>query len=167
MADYALLRKLNLKNPWHLIAVGFGSGLSPKAPGTAGSFLAMFICMGLIMAPWYAALIAAIVFFFLGVKACNEADKAMGTHDHGGLVVDEFVGMFITVIAFPQGQWHLALLAFVVFRFFDILKPFPVNVADRKITGGLGVMVDDVLAGIYSLIACHIILYFTGTVLFI
>ncbi len=73
MADYALLRKLNLKNPWHLIAVGFGSGLSPKAPGTAGSFLAMFICMGLIMAPWYAALIAAIVFFFLGVKACNEA----------------------------------------------------------------------------------------------
>ena len=160
MADYQLLRKLNLKNPWHLLAVGLGSGLSPKAPGTCGSFLAMFFCMALLMAPWYVTPLVAIVVFFIGVKACNEAEKAMGTHDHGGLVIDEFVGMFISIIAFPQGAWYLAILAFALFRFFDILKPFPVSYADRNIKGGLGVMVDDVLAGIYALLAGHIILYF-------
>ena len=141
MADYQLLRKLNLKNPWHLLAVGLGSGLSPKAPGTCGSFLAMFFCMALLMAPWYVTPLVAIVVFFIGVKACNEAEKAMGTHDHGGLVIDEFVGMFISIIAFPQGAWYLAILAFALFRFFDILKPFPVSYADRNIKGGLGVMV--------------------------
>ena len=160
MADYQLLRKLNLKNPWHLLAVGLGSGLSPKAPGTCGSFLAMFFCMALLMAPWYVTPLVAIVVFFIGVKACNEAEKAMGTHDHGGLVIDEFVGMFISIITFPQGAWYLAILAFALFRFFDILKPFPVSYADRNIKGGLGVMVDDVLAGIYALLSGHIILYF-------
>ena len=160
MADDQLLRKLNLKNPWHLLAVGLGSGLSPKAPGTCGSFLAMFFCMALLMAPWYVTPLVAIVVFFIGVKACNEAEKAMGTHDHGGLVIDEFVGMFISIIAFPQGAWYLAILAFALFRFFDILKPFPVSYADRNIKGGLGVMVDDVLAGIYALLSGHIILYF-------
>ena len=144
----------------HLLAVGLGSGLSPKAPGTCGSFLAMFFCMALLMAPWYVTPLVAIVVFFIGVKACNEAEKAMGTHDHGGLVIDEFVGMFISIIAFPQGAWYLAILAFALFRFFDILKPFPVSYADRNIKGGLGVMVDDVLAGIYALLSGHIILYF-------
>lgn len=160
MADYQLLRKLNLKNPWHLLAVGLGSGLSPKAPGTCGSFLAMFFCMAMLMAPWYVTPLVAIVVFFIGVKACNEAEKAMGIHDHGGLVIDEFVGMFISIIAFPQGAWYLAILAFALFRLFDILKPFPVSYADRNIKGGLGVMVDDVLAGIYALLSGHIILYF-------
>lgn len=160
MASYQLLRKLNLKNPWHLLAVGLGSGLCPKAPGTCGSFLAMFFCMALLMCPWYVTPIVAIVCFFLGIKACNEAEKAMGTHDHGGLVIDEFVGMFVSIIAFPQGAWYLAIMAFVLFRIFDILKPFPVSFADRNIDGGLGVMVDDVLAGIYALLVGHIILYF-------
>lgn len=167
MADYALLKKLDLKNPWHLLAVGFGTGLCPKAPGTCGSFGAMFLCMGLIMLPWYAALLVALLFFVLGIKACNEAEKAMGTHDHGGIVVDEFVGMFIAILWFPQGQWQLALMAFNLFRIFDIFKPFPVCWADRNIGGGLGVMVDDVLAGIYALIAGHIILTLTGTLLLI
>lgn len=165
MADYALLKKLSLKNPWHLLALGFGSGLSPKAPGTAGSFLAMFICMGLLLLPWYYTLIVAIIFFILGTKACHEAEKAMGTHDHGGIVVDEFVGMFISILFFPTGQWQLAILAFILFRIFDITKPYPINIADKKIPGGLGVMVDDVIAGIFALIAGHIVLYFAGSYL--
>lgn len=165
MADYSLLRKLSLTNPWHFLALGLGSGLCPKAPGTCGSFVAMFFCMGLIFCPWYVTLAIALVTFVLGVKACNEAEKAMGTHDHGGLVIDEFVGMFIAILFFPQGQWQLALLAFVLFRIFDIAKPFPVNYADNNIKGGLGVMVDDVLAGIYALIAGHIILYFGASYL--
>ena len=167
MADYALLKKLDLKNPWHLLAVGFGTGLCPKAPGTCGSFGAMFLCMGLIMLPWYAAALAAVLFFVLGLKACHEAEQAMGIHDHGGIVVDEFVGMFVAILFFPQGQWQLALLAFALFRIFDIFKPFPVCWADRSIGGGLGVMVDDVLAGIYALIAGHIILALTGSFLLI
>ena len=165
MADYSLLKKLNLSNPGHLLAVVLGSGLSPKAPGTCGSFLAMFICMLLLLCPWYVTLIVAVITFFLGLKACNEAEKAMGTHDHGGIVIDEFVGMFIAILFFPQGQWQLALLAFVLFRIFDILKPFPVNYADNNIGGGLGVMVDDVLAGIYALIVGHIALYFFSSAL--
>lgn len=161
MAEYMLLRKLNLKNPWHLMALGFGSGLSPKAPGTCGSFAAMFLCMGLLMLPWYITPIVTVIFFFLGLKACNEAEKTLGMHDHSGIVIDEFVGMFIAIIAFPQGLWYLAILAFVLFRFFDILKPFPVNLADKRIGGGFGVMIDDVLAGIYALIVGHIIIYFS------
>lgn len=167
MSDHRLLRRLNLKNPWHLLAVGLGSGLSPKAPGTCGSFLAMFFCMALLMCPWYVTPIVTVITFFLGLKACNEAEKALGMHDHGGIVIDEFVGMFITILFMPQGQWQLAILAFVLFRIFDISKPFPVSYADRNIGGGLGVMVDDVLAGVYSLIAAHLVLFFTGDLLLI
>lgn len=159
MADYALLRKLNLKNPWHLMAVGFGSGLSPKAPGTCGSFAAMFICMLMLYWPLWVNLIIIAVVFGLGVIACNKAEAAMEYHDHGGIVIDEFVGMFITILAFPA-QWYWALVAFVFFRFFDILKPFPVNWADRKIGGGLGVMVDDVVAGIYAYLAGLVLMMF-------
>ena len=151
MADYALLKKLDLKNPWHLLAVGFGTGLCPKAPGTCGSFGAMFLCMGLIMLPWYAALLVALLFFVLGIKACNEAEKAMGTHDHGGIVVDEFVGMFIAILWFPQGQWQLALMAFILFRIFDIFKPLGIRRME-SLPGGIGVMMDDILSGIYGFI---------------
>lgn len=158
-AKYDLIKKLDLKNPWHLVAVGFGSGLSPKAPGTCGSFLAMFLCMALIMLPWFFTVIAVIVTTIIGVKACNEAEKAMGTHDHGGIVIDEFAGMFVSILFFPQNIWYLAILAFILFRFFDILKPFPVNIADRKIPGGLGVMVDDLIAGLYAFFVGQIILH--------
>lgn len=159
MSDPALLKKLNLKNPWHLMAVGFGSGLSPKAPGTCGSFAAMFICMALLYCPVYVTLAVTVVVFILGTIACNKAEEALGMHDHGGIVIDEFVGMFISILAFPA-EWYWAIVAFVLFRFFDILKPFPVNYADRKIGGGLGVMVDDVVAGLYAYLAGLLIMYF-------
>lgn len=141
------------------MAVGFGSGLSPKAPGTCGSFAAMFICMLMLYWPLWVNLIIIAVVFGLGVIACNKAEAAMEYHDHGGIVIDEFVGMFITILAFPA-QWYWALVAFVFFRFFDILKPFPVNWADRKIGGGLGVMVDDVVAGIYAYLAGLVLMMF-------
>lgn len=158
MADHALLRKLDLKNPWHLMAVGFGSGLSPKAPGTCGSFVAMFICMLLLYCPaWFNIAVIAVV-FVLGTIACDKAEAAMEYHDHGGLVIDEFVGMFISILAFPA-QWYWAIVAFVLFRFFDILKPFPISWADHNLPGGIGVMVDDVLAGIYAALAGLIIMW--------
>ena len=95
----------------------------------------------------------------LGTIASSKTEKAMGMHDNSSIVIDEFAGMFISVIAFPK-EWYLCLLAFVLFRIFDIIKPWPISLADRKIGGGLGVMVDDVLAGIAALACAHIIFYF-------
>lgn len=159
MADYASLRKLNLKNPWHLMAVGFGSGLSPKAPGTCGSFVAMFICMVLLYCPHWLTITVIAVTFVLGTIACEKAEEAIGKHDNGGIVIDEFIGMFISILAYPA-QWYWAILAFVLFRFFDILKPFPVSWADRNISGGVGVMVDDVLAGFCAALVGVVIMCF-------
>lgn len=160
MADRALLKKLNLKNPWHLMAVGFGSGLAPKAPGTFGSLAAAPLCFLLLYFCPKSVLIAVIILvFFLGWKACAEAEKVLGVHDHGGLVIDEFLGMFITALAVPQSAALLGTVTtFVLFRFFDILKPFPVNKLDDGIPGGLGVMVDDAAAAVYALI-CNYLLF--------
>lgn len=160
MANRALLFKLNFKNPWHLMAVGFGSGLAPLAPGTFGSLAAAPLCMIMLQCcskPVMAAI--AIVVFLLGIKACSEAEKAMGVHDHGGIVIDEFVGMFVTALAVPADQILLGTLTtFVLFRLFDILKPFPVCLADKKVSGGFGIMLDDVVAAIYALI-CNYLLF--------
>ena len=138
------LKNISLKNPWHLIATGFGSGLAPKAPGTFGSLAAVPLCALLIYCPVYVP--------------ASETEKAMGMHDNSSIVIDEFDGMFIAVIAFPH-FWYYSLLAFVLFRIFDILKPWPVSLADKKIGGGLGVMVDDVIAGIMALGFAHVIFY--------
>lgn len=157
--DRSPLQKISLKNPWHLIAVGFGSGLAPKAPGTWGSVASIPLCMILIYCPVYVQITAAILCFIIGTTAASITEKAMGMHDNSSIVIDEFDGMFISIIAFPQ-QWYLAFLAFILFRIFDILKPWPISLADEKIPGGLGVMVDDVLAGIGALVSAHLIFYF-------
>ena len=159
MASRELLRKLNLKNLWHLLAVGFGAGLAPKSPGTFGSLAAIPICMVLLYIDPIISALFIVLSFFIGVKACSEAEKAMGVHDHGGIVIDEFVGMFISVMCYPANYWY-AFLAFVLFRIFDILKPFPVSLADKKVAGGFGIMIDDVLAGIYAFICGSVILSF-------
>lgn len=115
----------------------------------------MFLCMLLVYVPWYVQLAVIALTFVLGTIACSKAEQAMGIHDHGGIVIDEFAGMFIAVFCFAP-YWQLALAAFVFFRFFDILKPFPVSWADEKIPGGLGIMLDDVLAGIYACLCAHL-----------
>lgn len=160
MAGRALLFKLNFKNPWHLMAVGFGSGLAPKAPGTFGSLAAAPLCFLMLLfcsKPVIAAI--ALVVFILGCKACSEAEKAMGVHDHGGIVIDEFVGMFVTALTVPSEHALLGTVTtFVLFRIFDILKPFPVSLADKKVAGGFGIMLDDVVAAVYALI-CNYLLF--------
>ncbi|MDD6180621.1 MAG: phosphatidylglycerophosphatase A [Desulfovibrionaceae bacterium] len=141
------LRALNPYNPWHIIALGFGSGLSPVAPGTAGSLAALPFCwlLALLPLPW--ALLAVFCAFWIGVVACQSVDDALGGHDHGAVVWDEFVGMFITTLGLPA-HWGLLLAGFVCFRVFDVLKPWPIRWADRRIPGGYGIMLDDVLAGL-------------------
>jgi phosphatidylglycerophosphatase A len=135
-----------LRNPAHLLSFGFGSGLAPKAPGTFGTLAAVplyWLCRDLALAPYLALVMAAA---FLGVWLCDYTAEALGVHDHPAIVWDEVVGYFITMTAAPSG-WQWLLLGFVLFRLFDILKPWPIRWIDRHVHGGLGIMLDDILAG--------------------
>lgn len=140
-----------LATPTGFLAFGLGSGLSPKAPGTAGSLAAMLLAAPLTALPLWLGLVALAAAFLLGVYLCGETSRRLGVHDHGGIVWDEFVGMWLVLLLVPfEVLWWLA--AFVLFRFFDILKPWPIRWLDRRVSGGFGIMVDDVLAAIYALV---------------
>ncbi|BCD96013.1 phosphatidylglycerophosphatase A [Marinagarivorans cellulosilyticus] len=139
-----------LSNPIALLAFGFGSGLAPKAPGTAGTLAALPIFYFLADLPLYTYIGVILITFVIGIYLCEQASKWLGVHDHGGIVWDEFVGMWITMIAAPAG-WPWLIAGFVLFRFFDMLKPWPISLADKHIHGGFGIMVDDVFAGLAAL----------------
>lgn len=157
----------NLKNPVHLLATGFGSGLSPFAPGTMGTIAAIplfYAAQAVIPLQYY------WVFLFVtaiaGVYICGQAAKDIGVHDHGGIVFDEFVGLWITLYAVPN-HWGWVLVGFLYFRFFDIIKPFPIGLLDKYAKGGFGIMIDDIVAGIYALallkLTTSLFLYFRET----
>ena len=139
-----------LRNPLHLLSLGFGSGLSPHAPGTMGTLVAvpMYLLLGRLDLIVY--LMVILGGFILGVYICNYTSKALGVHDHSGIVWDEIIGYWITMIAVPALTWEWILAGFVLFRLFDIIKPWPVNIADKHLSGGFGIMIDDVLAGLYA-----------------
>ena len=142
-------------SPWHLPAFGFGTGLVPWAPGTFGSLvgLPLFWLIGGLELPIYLALtlMAALV----GIPMCERAARHLQTHDHPSIVWDEVVGMLVTLIAAPvEPTWMLA--GFVLFRFFDILKPWPIRWLDRHVHGGLGIMLDDLLAGLFAAGVLHV-----------
>ena len=148
-----------LSNPNHLFAFGFGSGLAKKAPGTFGTLAAVPFFLLLPNLSWQLYLSWLLVTFALGVFWCDRSSKALGVHDHGGIVWDEFVGFWITMFMAPAG-WIWILIGFVLFRLFDILKPWPINWLDKKVHGGFGIMIDDVLAGIYALLVLQLIAFF-------
>ena len=144
--------KFLFAHPAHLIAFGFGSGLAPKAPGTVGTLLGW---------PLYWLVIAAapdlpnqlvllIASFLLGIWACGRSGRALGVADHGGMVWDEIVAFALVLLFTPPG-WVWTGIAFLLFRFFDILKPWPIRLADRHLKNGFGVMFDDFLAAGYAL----------------
>ncbi len=139
-----------LRNPLHLLSLGFGSGLSPHAPGTMGTLVAVPLYLMLSRLELIAYLIAIASGFILGIYVCNYTSKALGVHDHSGIVWDEIIGYWIAMIAVPAPTWQWILTGFVLFRFFDIVKPWPVNLADKHLPGGFGIMIDDVLAGLYA-----------------
>lgn len=149
------MRRLQVADLWshpaNFFALGFGSGLAPRAPGTFGTLAALppylFWLQGLSL-PWFLAVIA--LSFLLGIWLCAATASDLGVHDHPGIVWDEFVGLWVSCIALPTG-WPWLLAAFVLFRFFDILKPWPIRWLDRKVPGGLGIMADDLLAGLFAL----------------
>ncbi len=147
-----------LRNPVQFLAFGFGTGLSPKAPGTVGSLVGIPLYLLLSHgSPWFYGGFV-VVAFAAGVYWCGRAARELGVHDHGGIVWDEVVGMLITLFLVPV-QWQWIALGFIYFRIFDIWKPWPIGWADRRLTGGLGIMVDDVFAGIYAVIVLHLSIY--------
>jgi len=146
-----------LRNPVHFLSLGFGSGLFPIAPGTAGTLVAIPVYFLLAGLDIYTYLGITLFMFGLGIYLCGETSHALGVEDHPAIVWDEIVGYLITMIAVPAKlEWVLA--GFLLFRLFDILKPWPIRVLDRSIKGGMGIMLDDVLAGIFSALVLHFIL---------
>lgn len=144
-------------NHWvHFLAFGFGSGAAPKAPGTFGTLAAIPVFLLLAYLPLWAYLVVLVLAFALGVYLCGQASKDMGVHDHGGIVWDEFVGFWITMIALPV-HWAWIIAGFVLFRFFDIIKPWPIGWLDKRVHGGLGIMIDDVIAGIFALAILQVV----------
>ena len=136
------------KNPVHLLAFGFGSGLSPKMPGTMGTLAALPL--------WYLMqlglngielLLCIGVSFLLGIWLCGKTSEALKVHDHGGIVWDEFVGLWLTLWFLPNSVAGLAI-GFCCFRLFDIWKPWPIRWFDKRVHGGLGIMLDDLLAAL-------------------
>lgn len=143
------LRNTAIGTPWGLLAFGFGSGLSPKAPGTAGTAAGMLLAFPLAGIPVWAALGVVGLAFLAGIPICRKASQALGVHDHGGIVFDEFVGIWLVLAVVPF-QWSWWLAAFVTFRFFDVIKPWPIGWLDRKVHGGFGIMLDDLIAALYA-----------------
>ncbi len=146
-----------------LIATWFGSGLLPKAPGTWGSLAALpFAWVILFVAPSALALVAAsFLLLFVGVWASALHSDTLGTHDAGEIVVDEVVGQWIVLAVAPISPLGWAA-AFVLFRIFDVIKPWPINWIDKRVTGGWGIMLDDVVAGIFGALAILVIVSVVG-----
>jgi len=138
-----------LRHPVHCLALGFGAGLAPKAPGTAGTLVA--VVPALLLKSWPLAVQAAVVgvAFALGVWICGESARRLQAHDHPAIVWDEIVGFLAVSLVLPlELRWWAA--GFVFFRFFDIVKPWPIRDLDHRLGGGIGIMLDDLVAAAFA-----------------
>jgi phosphatidylglycerophosphatase A len=148
---------LILSTPEHMVAFGFGAGLSPYAPGTVGTLLAVPLWVLVCWLPWPAYLMLVAALFGVGVLICGRSARLLGVPDHSGIVFDEVVGFLVAAASILPGQstaagplWLWLVAAFALFRFFDIVKPWPIRQLDRSVHGGLGIMLDDFVAGVYA-----------------
>ena len=149
-----------LRDPVHLFALGFGSGLAPVAPGTCGSVVGLLF--GLAVAPFgfWVALAVTLAATLAGVWICGESARKLGVHDHSAIVWDEVAGMMLTLLAAPATWWGMAL-AFGLFRLFDVWKPWPIREVDHGMRGGVGIMLDDVMAAAFAAAPLLIIKQYT------
>jgi phosphatidylglycerophosphatase A len=141
-----------LRDPVHWLAFGLGAGLLPRAPGTWGSLLAVGLFWLVPPLPLGVQLAALAFAFLAGCVICDISARRLGVHDHGGIVLDEIVAMLLVLCVTPRtAGWTLT--AFLLFRVFDVLKPWPIREADHRLRGGLGIMLDDILAAVYAALA--------------
>ncbi|MBL8299576.1 MAG: phosphatidylglycerophosphatase A [Rhodanobacteraceae bacterium] len=145
----AAQRRLVLRHPAGWIASGFGTGLSPVAPGTVGSAVALLPWLWLRELPLSVYIVVVLAAFVLGVWVSHVLVARLRAEDPGWIVIDEFVGQWLALMFAPRG-WIWVFAGFLLFRLFDIWKPWPVSWADRNVDGGLGVMLDDALAGLLA-----------------
>ena len=145
----------------HWIAFGAGAGLAPWAPGTAGTAVAVpiYLAIGAQPPALYALAVALVV--GVGIWACGRTARDLGVHDHPGIVLDEIAGFLVTMTALPF-EWPWIIVGFVAFRLLDIAKPWPISLADRRVGGGLGIMLDDMIAGVLACAALHAMRYVIG-----
>jgi phosphatidylglycerophosphatase A len=156
--DKQIRSRVSLLNPVHFLAFGFGSGLAAKMPGTFGTLAALPLVVLLShFSSFSVYLIATILVCVFGIWICGKTAEDMGVHDDSSIVWDEVAGMLITMLAVPL-SWQTVLVGFMLFRFFDILKPWPISYLDKHVHGGFGIMIDDVLAGLFAVACLHLCL---------
>ena len=152
--------KLSVKDimstPVLFLAFGFGSGLAKKMPGTMGTLAAIPVYLAFIGTNFWVYSVLTILVTVTGIWICEDAAKQLGEHDYGGIVWDEIAGFLITLWWVPF-SWNAVLYGFILFRIFDIVKPWPIKWIDQKVDGGLGIMLDDVLAGILAAVVLSFI----------
>lgn len=146
------------RHPLFFIAFGFGSGAAPFAPGTFGTLAAILIYLLIEQLPLFSYLIFVAIFTLFSIWISDWASKRIKVHDHPGMCIDEFAGFFVTMINAPHG-WGWILLGFLLFRLFDIWKPWPINVIDKRVHGGFGMILDDLVAGLFAFIIIQIAAY--------
>ena len=147
-----------ISHPAHFFSLGFGSGLAPKAPGTFGTMLGLPLFWLISNCPFSTQLIIIATLFIIGIYFCGKTGKALGVADHGAIVWDEIVAMML-VLAFTPTGFIFWFIAFLLFRLFDIWKPYPICYADTKLKNGFGVMFDDLLAAIYAILVMKFIIW--------
>lgn len=153
--------RFRLGNPVHCLALGFGTGLAPRAPGTVGTLVGipLYLLLQPLAAGYYLAVVA--VGFLVGIYVCRRTAGDVGVHDHPAIVWDEVIGYLVTMALVPA-SWLAVVAGFLLFRLFDVLKPPPIRAVDRRIHGGFGIMFDDVLAGLYAWLCLQLLLWSSG-----
>ena len=152
----ALTRADLTRDAASFLALGGGAGLAPRAPGTLGTLVGIPLLFLLPASPWLHLVLVGVL-FGVGVWCCGRCAESLGVHDHGGIVWDEIVGYLLVMVAVPRTIVPV-VLGFVLFRLFDVWKPWPIGDIDRRVHGGLGIMLDDVLAAVYAALALHLVL---------
>jgi len=149
-----------MTDPVHILAFGFGTGLAPVAPGTVGSLVGVLLAWLTLDLGLITQIGIAVAISVAGIWICGESARRLGIHDHGGIVWDEIAGMYVVLIVAPTTVWAW-ILAFGLFRAFDIVKPWPIRDLDHRLQGGVGIMLDDLVAALYA----ALLLVFLGSLM--
>ncbi|WP_370515953.1 phosphatidylglycerophosphatase A [Pantoea sp. Mhis] len=147
--------RLSLRNPLHFLATGFGTGLISFIPGTIGSLSAIPLWWLMTFLSLKIYLLILLISVIIGIYLCHRTSCDIGIHDHSSIVWDEFIGIWITLMMIPCITWQWILLGFIIFRIIDCLKPWPICWLDKNVSGGIGIMIDDIIAGMIAAIIIY------------